>query len=62
MTSRTPLESFIQTDGTPTFGHLEAMPKSLQLDRFEYRNEMDRPASRLRKYFGYKQFQFVSLV
>ena len=62
MTSRTPLESFIQTDGTPTFGHLEAMPKSLQLDRFEYRNEMDRPASKWRKYFGYKQFQFVSLV
>jgi hypothetical protein len=61
MSNGKPLESFIQSDGTPTFGHLEAIPRSLELERFRYRNEMDKPASKLRKYFDFKQFQFVSL-
>ncbi|MBR9786404.1 MAG: DUF2804 domain-containing protein [Vibrionaceae bacterium] len=62
MNRRTPMETFITTDGIPTFGHLDAIPRTLQLERFQYRNEMDRPASKLRKYFDYKQFQFVSIV
>ncbi|MGP8305501.1 DUF2804 domain-containing protein [Vibrio sp. YIC-376] len=62
MSSRNPLESFIQSDGRPIFGHLDAIPRSLELERFKYLNEMDKPASKLRKYFDYKQFQFVSLV
>ncbi|MCA0936410.1 DUF2804 domain-containing protein [Vibrio alginolyticus] len=57
-----PLESFIRADGMPTFGHLKAIPRYLELERFRYRNEMDKPASKMRKYFDFKQFQFVSLV
>lgn len=53
--------SFIQNDGLPEFGHLNAIPKGLQLDAFHYTNEMDRPVSKWRKHFAYKQFQFVSV-
>ncbi|TOK44438.1 hypothetical protein CGI20_00955 [Vibrio parahaemolyticus] len=57
-----PLESFIQQDGMPVFGHLSAIPRSLDLESFQYLNEMDNPVSKWRKHFDYKQFQFVSLV
>lgn len=59
---QTPLNPFIQANGLPQFGHLASIPESLQLDAFQYLNEMDRPASSWRKRFDYKQFQFVSLV
>ncbi|MGR5237986.1 DUF2804 domain-containing protein [Vibrio alfacsensis] len=62
MDVRSPLNFFIQANGQPVFGHLNAIPKSLELDAFQYLNEMDKPASRWRKYFDYKQFQFVSIV
>jgi hypothetical protein len=62
MDVQTPLKHFIHANGLPQFGHLEAIPESLQLDTFQYLNEMDKPASRWRKYFDYKQFQFVSIV
>ncbi|MEL7326242.1 MAG: DUF2804 domain-containing protein [Pseudomonadota bacterium] len=62
MDVQTPLNPFIQANGLPQFGHLASIPESLQLDAFQYLNEMDLPASRWRKRFDYKQFQFVSIV
>lgn len=59
---QTPLNPFIQANGLPQFGHLASIPESLQLDVFQYLNEMDQPASSWRKRFDYKQFQFVSIV
>lgn len=59
---QTPLNPFIQANGLPQFGHLASIPESLQLDAFQYLNEMDHPASSWRKRFDYKQFQFVSIV
>ena len=59
---QTPLNPFIQANGLPQFGHLASIPESLQLDAFQYLNEMDLPASSWRKRFDYKQFQFVSIV
>ncbi|WP_104026475.1 DUF2804 domain-containing protein [Vibrio jasicida] len=62
MDVQTPLNPFIQANGLPQFGHLDAIPESLQLDLFRYLNEMDSPASSWRQRFDYKQFQFVSIV
>ncbi|WP_404970870.1 DUF2804 domain-containing protein [Vibrio campbellii] len=62
MDVQTPLNPFIQANGLPQFGHLASIPESLQLDAFQYLNEMDQPASSWRKRFDYKQFQFVSIV
>ncbi|WP_045462972.1 DUF2804 domain-containing protein [Vibrio hyugaensis] len=62
MDVQTSLKHFIQRSGLPPFGHLDAIPESLQLDAFRYLNEMDSPASSWRKRFDYKQFQFVSIV
>lgn len=59
---QTPLNPFIQANGLPQFGHLASIPESLQLDAFQYLNEMDQPVSSWRKRFDYKQFQFVSIV
>lgn len=59
---QTPLNPFIQANGLPQFGHLASIPESLQLDAFQYLNEMDQPALSWRKRFDYKQFQFVSIV
>lgn len=56
------LDSFMQQDGLPVFGHLDGIPTSLQLDKFTYLDEMDKPASKWRRYCDYKQFQFVNLV
>ncbi|MDF2153518.1 DUF2804 domain-containing protein [Vibrio sp. CAU 1672] len=54
--------SLIGQDGMPQYGQLKAIPLQLGLPAFQYRNEMDNPASRWRKFFDYKQFQFVSIV
>ncbi|MFZ8770726.1 DUF2804 domain-containing protein [Vibrio harveyi] len=62
MDVQTPLNPFIQANGLPQFGHLASIPESLQLDAFQYLNEMDQPASSWRKRFDYKQFQFISIV
>ncbi|UTZ38443.1 DUF2804 domain-containing protein [Vibrio campbellii] len=62
MDVQTPLNPFIQANGLPQFGHLASIPESLQLDAFQYLNEMDQPALSWRKRFDYKQFQFVSIV
>lgn len=51
----------IGQDGQPCFGHYATPPTELGLERFVYRTVMDKPASALRKYLHFKQFQFVSL-
>ncbi|MCL9775867.1 DUF2804 domain-containing protein [Vibrio methylphosphonaticus] len=55
------IESLFNDNGKPEFGHLTAIPKYLDLERFVYRTTMDKTANRLAKYFHYKQFQFVSI-
>lgn len=54
-------EALICDNGQPLIGHFNGIPRTLASDAFDYRTVMDRPASRLRKHFSYKQFQFVSI-
>ncbi|NKF49616.1 DUF2804 domain-containing protein [Shewanella sp. WXL01] len=54
-------DCLIQADGKPMFGHFDGIVKSLGLEQFDYRNTMDKQASKLAKYFDYKQFQFVTV-
>ncbi|QFU23987.1 DUF2804 domain-containing protein [Shewanella eurypsychrophilus] len=55
-------KEIIDSQGKPIFGYFDGPISSLALDKFNYLNEMDKPASSLKKYFDFKQFQFVSLV
>ncbi len=57
-----PQHGLINETGEPEFGLLAAPPENLGIERFRYRTVMDKAASRLARYFHYKQFQFVSLV
>lgn len=59
--SQTAPEYLIHSNGKPCFGHFDGVPKQLGIHRFEYRNNMDRKVGKLKKYFHYKQFQFVSI-
>ncbi|EGU39747.1 DUF2804 domain-containing protein [Vibrio splendidus] len=52
----------INSDGQPTIGHFNGIPKQLNIENFDYRNDMDAKAYPWHKHFHYKQFQFVSLV
>ncbi|MFB9217003.1 DUF2804 domain-containing protein [Vibrio sinaloensis] len=54
-------DSLIDSDGRPLIGQFDGIPKQLGVDKFDYRTNMDRQASKLSKHFHYKQFQFVSL-
>ncbi|NOH24964.1 DUF2804 domain-containing protein [Vibrio europaeus] len=54
-------ENLVSSEGKPTYGHFDGTPKQLNATCFDYRNSMDKPASKLAKHFHYKQFQFVSL-
>ena len=54
--------SIIDSQGKPVFGQFDTIPHELDIERFDYRNVMDNPASRWQRYFHYKQFQFVSVV
>ncbi|NRB38266.1 MAG: DUF2804 domain-containing protein [Pseudomonadales bacterium] len=51
----------IDTAGRPRFGHFDSPISDLGIKDFHYLNTMDKPASRLAKFFNYKQFQFVSI-
>lgn len=51
--------TLIGSNGQPTFGLFTGSVADLALDKLELRTEMDSLASRLRRRFGYKQFQFV---
>ncbi|AUJ37369.1 TPA: DUF2804 domain-containing protein [Vibrio vulnificus] len=55
-------ETLIDSQGQPRYGHFEQMVRELAPERFDYRNVMDKSASKLARYFHYKQFQFVSVV
>ena len=54
--------SIIDSQGKPVIGQFDTIPHELNIERFDYRNVMDNPASRWQRYFHYKQFQFVSVV
>lgn len=56
-----PSVPLIGPDGQPRFGHFASPVTDLMLPQFDYRTVMDKRASRLARYFHYKQFQFVSL-
>ncbi|MBD1557821.1 DUF2804 domain-containing protein [Vibrio sp. S9_S30] len=55
-------ETLIAANGKPQYGQFDGIPKQLAIEEFDYRNTMDRKASALRRYFHYKQFQFVSVI
>ncbi len=54
--------SLINSNGQPTIGHFDGIPKHLNIENFDYRNSMDSKAAPWQKHFHYKQFQFVSIV
>ncbi|MEZ9280062.1 DUF2804 domain-containing protein [Vibrio cyclitrophicus] len=54
--------SLIDSNGQPIIGHLDGIPKQLNIENFDYRNSMDSKAGPWQKHFHYKQFQFVSIV
>lgn len=54
--------SLMDIHGKPKFGYFDQAVTSLGVEQFEYLNEMDKPVSKLRKHFSFKQFQFISLV
>ncbi|KJY93242.1 hypothetical protein TW84_04655 [Vibrio neptunius] len=62
MMSQAAPEYLIQSNGKPCFGHFDGVPKQLGIQHFAYCNNMDRKVGRLKKYFHYKQFQFVSIM
>ncbi|MDR8522849.1 DUF2804 domain-containing protein [Shewanella fidelis] len=55
-------QRLIDEVGQPVFGHFDGPVAELGVEHFNYRNEMDKPASRWAKHFDYKQFQFLSIV
>ena len=54
--------SLIDSNGQPIIGHLDGIPKQLNIENFDYRSSMDSKAAPWQKHFHYKQFQFVSIV
>lgn len=55
-------ESLIDSSGRPVFGQFNGIPKQLGIEKFNYRDSMDRGANLWGRYFDYKQFQFISVV
>ncbi|MBV7315914.1 DUF2804 domain-containing protein [Shewanella sp. NIFS-20-20] len=60
LTTKAPA-ALIGANGQPQFGHFDGPVASLNLADFDYQTCMDTAASKLAKYFHYKQFQFVSI-
>ena len=55
-------KDLISNQGVPILGHFDDIPHTISDEKFCYKTCMDRPASIFRKYFDFKQFQFVSIV
>ena len=55
-------ENLIDCHGDPVFGQFDGMVSNLNIGDFAYFNVMDKPIGKLKKYFHFKQFQFVSIV
>ncbi|KJY81948.1 hypothetical protein TW81_16505 [Vibrio galatheae] len=55
-------ESLVTNEGKVTFGHFDGIPQQINAQWFDYRTTMDKRASRIARYFAYKQFQFVSII
>ncbi|MFD2178325.1 DUF2804 domain-containing protein [Veronia pacifica] len=60
--SKPAVDRLINEVGTPIFGYFDDAVAAINIDTFNYKNVMDKPASRWAKHFHYKQFQFVSIV
>lgn len=54
-------ECLMDQDGLPVFGQFNKPINDLGLSKFNYFNTMDKPASKLKRHFDYKQFQFISI-
>ncbi|WP_258405391.1 DUF2804 domain-containing protein [Shewanella sp. FJAT-52076] len=55
------IQDSLMAGGRPCFGHFDGPVASLGLDNFILMNDMDKPASRLQRHFGYKQFEFIAV-
>ena len=55
-------EKLIGDDGRPHYGHFDGIVRELGERDFALQTCMDKPASALSRHFGFKQFQFVSVV
>ena len=55
-------QQLIDKNGKPSYGYFDGPVTSLAIENFQYFTDMDSPASRLAKYFHFKQFQFISLI
>ena len=55
-------DNLINCHGEPVYGQFDGIVANLNVDDFDYYNVMDKPIGKLKKYFHYKQFQFVSIV
>ncbi|MBM7070523.1 DUF2804 domain-containing protein [Shewanella sp. 202IG2-18] len=55
-------EKLIDCHGEPVFGQFDGIVSDLNIRDFNYFNVMDKPMSALKRYFHYKQFQFVSII
>lgn len=56
-----PADGALMQDGQPLFGRWPKPPKQIRPADFDHMTPFGQPASRLRRYLGFKQFRFVSL-
>lgn len=61
MTNQLTSNKLISSQGQPRFGYFTSPITDLAVADFAYHTVMDKPASKLAKYFHYKQFQFISI-
>lgn len=59
--NRATYDKLIGPDGQPQYGRFNQTFSEINHRDFELYDTMDRPASRLRKHFGFNQFHFISL-
>lgn len=57
-----PTSQLIDAQGRPRLGHFESAPDEINIQDFDYHNAMGSKASRLRKWLGYNQFQYIGVV
>ncbi|MEC7121239.1 MAG: DUF2804 domain-containing protein [Pseudomonadota bacterium] len=56
-----PEDGALMQDGQPIYGRWPKPPKQVNYQAFDHLTPFGQPASRLRRYLGFKQFRFVSL-
>lgn len=60
-TDRLQPDCLMDKHGQPIFGQFNSPIIDLGLSKFNYLNCMDKPASKLKRHFDYKQFQFINI-